>query len=131
MDILFESNDAITQRLAQLENKLSKQVLKKALIDMAKPLKSEMKSAAPRLSGALRRSIGHRTVVDRRRQTTELKVGLIYRKSNRKGWVAGLMQERGTRNSDPQPFIAPTGEEHLPTIADEMQQFIKARLDEI
>ena len=90
-----------------------------------------MKAATPRRTGALRRAIGHRTTVDRRRQTTQLKVGLIYRKTNRKGWLAGMMQERGTRYSDPQPFIAPTGEKHLETITDDMRQFIKARLDEI
>ncbi|WP_330926293.1 HK97 gp10 family phage protein [Candidatus Sororendozoicomonas aggregata] len=121
----------ITGKLAELENRLSQQTIKKALVDLAKPLKADMKAAAPHLSGALRRSIGHKTTVDRRRQTTQVSVGLIYRKTNRKGWVAGLMQERGTLYSDPQPFVKPTGERHLPTIESDLQQFIQARLDNL
>lgn len=123
-------NDQTSAALATLERRLFGKAMQKALVETAKPLKATMKAMAPRKSGALRRSIGHKTKIDYRKKTVSARVGLIYRKSNRKGYVAGLMQERGTIFMKRQPFIEPS-EQQFPQIRVDLQNFIQAQLDDL
>ncbi len=123
-------NDQTTEALSRIEARLFGKAMKKALVETAKPLKTSMKTMAPRRSGALRRSIGHKTEVDYKKKTVSVKVGLIYRKSNRKGYVAGLMQERGTIYMKRQPFIEPS-EQQFPKVEEDLRKFIQAQLDEL
>ena len=131
METYLDIKDEAGHKLAQLEERLAGKVLQKALIDLAKPIKAEMKEEAPRLSGALRRSISHKSRLDRKNKTASVRVGLTYRKANRKGYVAGLMQERGTQYTQAQPFINPVAEQHLPTLERELADFILARFDDL
>lgn len=123
-------NDQTSEALARIEARLFGKAMKKALVETAKPLKASMKAMAPRRSGALRRSIGHKTEVDYKKKTVSVKVGLIYRKSNRKGYVAGLMQERGTIYMKRQPFIEPS-EQQFPAVEEDLRKFIQAQLDDL
>ncbi|AMO58115.1 hypothetical protein GZ77_20485 [Endozoicomonas montiporae] len=131
METYLDINNEAGHKLAQLEQRLAGKVLQKALVDLAKPLKAEMKEEAPKRSGALRRSIGHKSRLDRRNKTARIRIGLTYKKANRKGYVAGMMQERGTRFTQAQPFINPVAEQHLPTLEKDLADFILAQFDNL
>ena len=129
MEAWLDIQDDAGRLLAQLDKRLAGKVLQRALVDMAKPLKKEMKAEAPKRSGDLRRSIRHKSKMDHKTRTASVNVGLLYNKKNRKGYVAGIMQERGTLFNDSQPFIRPVAEQHLPDLERELTEFIKAQLD--
>jgi len=66
-------NDKTTEALSRIEARLFGKAMKKALVETAKPLKTSMKTMAPRRSGALRRSIGHKTEVDYKKKNRQRK----------------------------------------------------------
>jgi len=127
-DFNLTLNNTVSDALTHLETKLSAKVLRKTLIEITQPLLTTMKQSAPKQTGALRRSIRHATTLNRKNNQTRIRVGLQYKKTNRQGYVAGLMQERGTLNMPAQPFIQPAATLHLDEIKRDLATFIQQQL---
>lgn len=66
------SFEQVEKQLNQLESAVRDKAMLAGLRDMAKPLKQDLKSTLPHNSGALKQSIGYKTLSKRRRQTLGL-----------------------------------------------------------
>lgn len=127
-DINLQVNSDLQAQVGALESRLQGKVIRKALTKLVLPLKAQMKSRITRRTGATRRSVGHRTVTGSKGR--RIYVGLRYRKTNRKGYVAGLMLERGTKHMRARPFVGPVAELNAEKVQRELRGFIEQQLDE-
>jgi HK97 gp10 family phage protein len=90
---------------------------KKALTDIGKMLKIEIKRKARRLTGKLRKNIGYKVM----RKDKSVQVGV-----KNKGFY-GFFFEKGTKKMQKDPFVLPSVEEKK----DEIQQIIKDHLKKL
>ena len=102
-----------TDRLELIGKTLSGRNLAKLISAAVKPMTALMKTYAPVRTGALRRSIRQRTQVNRKTGMVNVRSGLIYNRNNLRGYLGGVMMERGTIYIEPRPYIKPAYDEMI------------------
>ncbi|WP_155159208.1 HK97-gp10 family putative phage morphogenesis protein [Sansalvadorimonas verongulae] len=123
-------DSSVIEALDALENRLKAKALRRTMVEVAKPIKAAMKARAPSRTGALKRFISHKVSIDRKRESAAVFVGLNYKKTKQKQYVAGLMQERGNKHMAASPFIEPTESALDPyDIEGDIADFIQQQID--
>lgn len=118
--------------LEELPKATSTNVLKRALMNAADPILETAKSLAPRLSGALEKSIAVGSKLSRRQKSLHTKQTKVEVFVGPAALVQAITQEFGTVNQPPQSFMRPAWAQNkrkvLESIRDEIADEIeKAR----
>jgi HK97 gp10 family phage protein len=118
--------------LIELPKATARNVLKRALIDAAGPIEASAESLAPRLTGALQRSVTISTKLSRRQKALNKKLSDVEIYVGPGALVQAITQEFGTSHNRPQPFLRPAWDNNaraaLDSIKDDLSQEIeKAR----
>ena len=124
----------LDRALRKLPEATSKSILRKVLVEVAKPMAADMEAMAPRADGDLQAGIGYGTRLTKRqaalhrkmfkddRAAVELFVGAG-------GHPQAVQQEFGNANHPAQPFVRPVWDGHKSTLVDDISKDLWTRID--
>ena len=101
---------ALSKRLGNLEPKVWRKPMRKAMSREMKGVRSQMRAKVPKRSGRLRRSIGTQSwFIERNRGALDIfvRTGPTFRGSGRKRGFPAHFVELGTKHSSAKPFVKP------------------------
>lgn len=97
----------LQKSLKELPRATGKNALKRALMSAGKPIESSAKARAPRLSGHLQRSVTTGTKLTQRQKKQHKKESAVEVFVGAGGLPQAHLQEFGTAEHGPQPFLRP------------------------
>ena len=131
MRLSFQIDEQLSEQLRYIEQNLIDNAAKKALTDIARPVRDAVRAAAPDDTGELRRAIGQSTELNRRRHIAVVYVGL--NKKNNPGWLTtrALAMEYGNLRVSPQPYLAKAANLKRRFVRTQFLTFLDKHLDNL
>jgi len=99
IDYRLEGSEQVKEALDGLADDLRNKAIRAGLVKFAAPVKSAMKSNAPRKTGALAKAVGHRSISKRDKSALGIpaeNVAILVGPNRRGGGKRALWQEEGT-----------------------------------
>jgi HK97 gp10 family phage protein len=125
----IEGLKELEDALRELPKATGKNVLKRALMDAGEPILDAARSAAPQLTGALKRSHASGTKLTRSQKKQNVPESAVEIYVGPGGLVQAITQEFGTVNAPAQPFMRPAWDANKQTALNMVRQSLADEIE--